>query len=211
MKISFKLLESQNTIQKNILSALLPDVKNFMVNAANKMRKAIPPVVVSAIENSPEYNALMGGSLQYELGIPDPGPKLAGLIEIWSSNVDVNYQPPTMTNNGIKSSVSVGIIKIDFSDVLYSEYAQNIDTFRGYSLPWLEWLLLDGTQILVKDYEVSLGPYPTSRTGQAIMSASNQSWKIPSEYTGTINDNWITRALNNAGSSIEQAIQGALV
>jgi hypothetical protein len=211
MKLSVKLLDSASSIQKNILEALLPQVQSFMVNAANKMKQVIPPIVIQAIQDSPEYNALLGGSLRYELGIPDAENKLVGLIDIWSSNIDVNYKPPSISSSGIKSSITIGMIKIDFSDVLYSEYAQNIDMFRGYSLPWLEWLLLDGTRILVKDYEVSFGNYSNSRTGQAIMKSSNQSWNIPSEYAGTINNNWITRALDNIGPSVQKAIEGALL
>ena len=50
-------------------------------------------------------------------------------------------------------------------------------------------------------------PTPFSRTGQAIMIPTKSgSWRVPASYIGTIENNWITRAL----SSIEDDIPNVL-
>jgi hypothetical protein len=76
-------------------------------------------------------------------------------------------------------------------------------------LPWLQWLLLEGNATIVRNYTVSFGPNRFSRTGFALMRPSLQSWKVPSEFAGTINDNWITRAIDGAESNIQKLLDGA--
>jgi hypothetical protein len=132
------------------------------------------------------------------------------LLEIWSKNIQINYSAPKISNNMIRGSFSASMIRVDFSDVLYSDYAIVYDSLRGYSLPWLEWLLLEGNKTIIKNQNVVLGPSRSSRTGFALMRESPTSWKVPSEYAGTITDNWITRALDNGQDSINEAIEKAL-
>jgi hypothetical protein len=77
-----------------------------------------------------------------------------------------------------------------------------IDGERGYSLPWLEWLLFRGGEIIVRNFEVEYGTNPRSRSGDAIMISSNKNWRVPAQFAGTIGNNWTTRAI----SSIEDKI-----
>lgn len=210
MLFKVNLLESNKQIAQNILKALLPDTAKYLKDIIKYLQNNLPIVVKEAIINTPEYNSLLGGELQYELGIPDPGSKLTGLLDIWSTNIKINYSAPTISNSKIKGSFSANMIKVDFSDVLYSDYAIVYDNFRGYSLPWLEWLLLEGNKSIIKNYSVVFGPSKYSRTGYAIMKESSSSWKVPSQYAGTISDNWITRALDNAESQINNTIEQAM-
>ena len=209
MKISFKLLESDKTISNKILKALLSDIKTFVNNSFNKIKQELPLIVLNSIKLSPEYSELISGNLRLELGIADPNTKVAGLIEIWSKNIVYNYNKPEIKNNKIKSSFSVEMIKSDFSDVLGSDYSIVVDSVRGYSLPWLEWLLLDGSKSIVKNYEVVFGPNPASRTGSAIMYPSSSSWGISNSYAGTISDNWITRSIDSAEGQISNLLDKA--
>ena len=202
MKISFKLLESDKTVSNKILKALLSDIKVFVNKSFNKIKQQLPPIIITSIKSAPEYDQLINGNLRLELGIADPNTKVAGLIDIWSKNIVYNYTKPEIKNNKIKASFSIEMIKSDFSDVLGSDYAIVIDSLRGYSLPWLEWLLLDGSKSIVKNYEVIFGPNPASRTGSAIMSPSSDSWGVSSSYAGTIGDNWITRSIDAAEGQI---------
>lgn len=205
MLFKVKILDTQNDISLSISRALLPQVSAYMKNRANILKRELPIIVNNAIINTPEYSSILGGKLQYEFGIANSSTKLAGLLDIWSKNIDITYDPPKVLGNGtIKSSLSASMIRIDFSDVLYSDYAYMTDTFRGYSLPWLQWLLLEGNRILVPGYQIIVGANSRSRTGSAVMRSSpGKSWKVPAEFAGTKNDNWITRALNKTDTEIE--------
>jgi hypothetical protein len=81
---------------------------------------------------------------------------------------------------------------------------------KGYSLPWLKWLLFEGSKPLIKNYSVKFGSNKRSRTGQAIMISSNKNWKVPSEFAGTVTNNWITRAIDRASDKILQDIQNII-
>jgi hypothetical protein len=209
MIISLKLMESNSVIQSKIVNALLKDCSKFMNNSMSYLKNKISDLVYNSIINSPEYMSIVGGKLRLELGIPDGQSKIDGLLNVWISNIVYEYSPPTIVNNRIKSQIKIYAIKSDFSDVLGSSYSYVVDNDRGYSLPWLEWLLLDGSKIIVSDYDVLFGPNSRSRTGFAVMTPSSNGWKI-SEYNGTIGDNWITRAIDRVGPEIDKILEGAL-
>ena len=210
MKAQFRLLDSSKDIQNKILQALLPDVISLMNTAVGTIKRDLPDLVISSISAAPEYQSLVAGNLQYELGIPDPINKVGGLIDIWSKNIQYNYAKPTISNNKIISKFSASMIKADFSDVLYTDYAYVQDYSRGYSLPWLEWLLLQGNAVIIPAHQVILGPNPNSRTGYAIMrNVGSGYWKVPAEFAGTIADNWITRALEAVSPKIQALVERA--
>jgi hypothetical protein len=208
--ISLKLLESNAQIQIAILNAMLPQVDSFMTNVMKKIESDLPDLINEAIISQPEYNSLLNGTLKLELGIPDPEQRIQELLSIWIKNIDISYQKPKIVSSKIKSSISIKAIKADFSDVLGNDLAEVVDFNTGSVIPWLDWLLLEGSTTLVKDYEVSFGPNPRSRTGYAIMVDSNSDWKVPSEYSGTRSDNWITRAINSYKDNINKLLQKAL-
>lgn len=208
MNYSIKILESNNKILNDINKALLPDITKFMNNAIAVIKTELPMIVRNAIVSSPEYISLISGQLKYELGIIDGAIKVEGLLNIWMSNIEYIYDPPSIVNNRIKSKFSASLIRADLSDVLYTEYAQMTDNMRGYSLPWLEWLLLNGTIVLVNNYEVILGPNKYSRTGYGIMSPGG-GWSVPSQFAGTTDDNWITRSIDVASEEVNSLLQKA--
>lgn len=210
MNISLKILESNSQIQQSIMQALLPQVNDYMKDAISTIRKEIGTIVNNAIINTPEYDSLISGKLKYELGIPDANTKIAGLLDIWTKNIYIEYMPPKIISSKIKSSFSASLIKSSFDDVLSTDLAYVIDNIYQYRLPWLEWLLLEGNKIIVKKQEVVMGPNPRSRTGFALMRGSNKNWKVPAEFAGTIRDNWITRAIDNTEAEINNLLERAL-
>lgn len=210
MRFNLTLLEKETEIQNKILKALLPDIKNYLNKVSFKMRKRLSIAVSQAITQSPEYDSILNGQLKYEFGIPNSGSKLTSLIDIWSNNIKINLVSPQIVGNKIKASLSAAMIRIDFSDVIYTDYAEVFDNERGYSLPWLRWLLLEGSAILVKKYDVVFGANPRSRTGFAIMQPSQRSWKVPPQFSGTESNNWITRSIENSKNAIYKAVEDSL-
>lgn len=210
IRVSFKLLDSNSNIYQEILKALLPQVNQYMSKAILSIKPEIINIVGSSIRNSPEYGSIQSGQLKYELGIPDPSSRLESLINIWLNNMQSTYDKPVISNNKIKSSFTFEMIKSDFSDVLLTDFATVRDNMRGYDLPWLRWLLLEGNKTIVSKYEVLFGQNKASRTGFAVMTPSNRSWKVPSTFSGNISDNWITRAVDSASSQIQSLLDRSL-
>lgn len=208
MNISLKILETQEQITKEILRNLLPQVTDYMDNSINIIKKELPEIIKLSILKSPEYDSILSGSLKYEFGIIDSSSKLNGLIEIWTKNIVTTYNKPSISGSQIKSKFSIQMIKADYSDVLGTDYATMVDTERGYSLPWLKWLLLDGNQIIIDNSSIVFGSNNFSRTGYAIM-APGGSWRVPSFFSGTVDDNWITRSIVGASSEINDLLNKA--
>ncbi len=207
MRIDIKLLGSNKDISNSILKALLPQCSEYMESKISAIKNGISDITNKAIKSSVEYGSILNGQLKYELGIPDPATKLAGLLDIWSKDVKVQYAKPRIVNNQIKSSLSASTIRIDFADVLYTDYAIVQDGVRGYTLPWLQWLLLEGNRTIVKNYSVLMGANKFSRTGYAIMTDSRSSWRVPDQFSGTVNNNWITRAIDGVGGEVQDLLK----
>ncbi|NBT09167.1 MAG: hypothetical protein EBS98_10260 [Chitinophagia bacterium] len=202
LNFKLKLLDTDKQINTNILQALIPEIDDYLKKNLSKLRQSLPNLIRSILMNTPEYNSLMGGQLQFEFGIPDPSSAISSIINIWSNNIKIEYNGPKISSSRVRASFSVSLIRSDYADVLSSDDALVIDNLRGYNLPWLEWLLLEGNKIIVRKQQVEFGPNIASRTGNAIMRPSNKSWRVPSEFAGTITNNWITRAIDNSESQI---------
>jgi hypothetical protein len=101
------------------------------------------------------------------------------------------------------------MIKSDFNDLI-SMGESVVVTEKGTDLNWLSWLLIDGDAIIISDYMFVAGPFDTSRTGMGIMRQSGGAWRVPPEFAGQINNNWITRAIDAAASEIDNTLQSIL-
>lgn len=211
MKISLNLIETDSEINKAILNSLLPQTTNYMDKVISYIKNNLSSIIIENILSQPEYESLENGVLKAELGIPDASIRVNELINIWVNNIQIDYNSPKIVNNQIKSKFSIKMIRANFKDVLGTTNAEVVDYNTGSIVPWLRWLLLDGTSILVDNYEVVLGPNYRSRTGLAIMrKGDNKSWSMPSEFAGTIDNNWITRAIKQSAPQIDRLLKRAL-
>ena len=210
MRMDLRLVDSDKTISQKILSVLKSELSSAFNKAKSTITQNIKPIIRDSIKAEPEYTALISGDLRYELGIPNPD-IVDSIIEIWVDNINVNNKPIRIKSNQLSGGFAINMIKSDYADVLSSSNAVIVDSNTGSLVPWLEWLLLRGGDILVKDYEIKLGPNPRSRTGMAIMVSSTENYRMPAKYAGTENNNWVYRAMNKLDdTTMQNIIQNAL-
>lgn len=207
MRLSIKIVEKQQQIEKGVLQQFLPQISKKFNSSVSLIKIKLPPLIQDIVINTPEYESLVGGALKYELGIPDAVNKVSEMIDIWTNNIRYNYTNPRISKNQIKGSFSANLFKSDFSDILGTEASKVYDIARGYELPWLQWLVIDGNLPIVTSYEVEYRTTNRSRTGGALM-VPGSSWSVP-EFTGTIADNWITRSINANSGKIQNLMQRA--
>jgi hypothetical protein len=207
MKIDLKLLDSEADIKNKILASIKDTISEAFRRSINPLKESISRALYNAITTEPEYQSLLSGKLQYEFGIPESAQKVNEIVKIWTDHVIVEVTPVTLAGYNLKGGFTINMIQDDYSDVLSSSAAQIVDETRSTVLPWLEWLLLNGNKIIVKNYEVQVGPSPYSRTGLAIMKPSKQNWRVPPEFSGTSSNNWVIRALDKLDNSIPNLIQ----
>jgi hypothetical protein len=207
-KLSLQLVESDAQITKKIQQALLKEVDKVMGTAVNKVVTPIRNLVKSTLMEQPEVKSLDGGILAAEFGLPDGGRRIEDIIDFWVSNIIVSKKKATASRGTVDSGLTIKMIQRDFQDVLNLSSA-TITTEKGQELPWLEWLLKFGDRVIVRDYQILFSnTRRTSRSGSAIMIKSSKgSWGVPSAFAGTIDDNFVTRALEEIEDDIVNLMQ----
>lgn len=208
-KVTVTLVDSDAKIGNNILKALKPQVENYFRNAFNSIKNQLPQIVIKAIRSAPEYDSLISGELKAEFGLPDSDSRVSAIIDKWNK-LEFSYKRVKISGQSLVGSFSLNMIREDYTDVLSMEAASFV-TEKGSQLNWLEWLLLYGSQTIIKDYDVVLGADPRSRTGMAIMKGvKSGKWGVPPQFAGTQNDNWITRAIDSADQQILDLLNDSL-
>lgn len=207
MNLTLQLLESNADIAKLISNQIKDIIQTAISKALPKISNQIKTIVDEALRNQPEYSSLMSGKLKAELGLPDSS-VADKVIEAMVNTLSVTNNGVKISSNGISGGFTLTMIKSDdISGIIYADEGVVVDD-KGYSLPWLEWLLLRGNEALVKNYSVKYTSSPRSRSGLAIMQPDGSyNWRVPSEFSGTQNNNWTTRAID----SIEKEIYNIIV
>lgn len=206
MKFSLRLLETDSEISKLIMKEIKIVIDNAIDKAIPDISKEIKELIAESLRSQPEYSSLMAGTLRAELGIPDSN-SINAVIQALIETLDVKKNTITITNSGLVGGFLLTMMKSDdMGGVIYANIS-SVNDPKGYSLPWLEWLLFKGNEILVKNYRVSYTPSPYSRSGMAIMTPSSESWRVPEQFTGTEENNWTTRAINSVEDSVYRIIQ----
>ena len=195
MNINIKLLESDSQIRQSILSSLKPEIDALVSKSVPKISLMIKDLFREALMNEPEYTSLKSGRLKYEFGLPQEV-DVDDVVSIMSNTVNINLFQSKISNSGINIGIKIEVFEKSGEPAINSPNAFVTDSKGGYSLPWLEWLLLKGTAPIVKNYSVILGPNKFSRTGMALMIESNKNWRVPSEFAGSQSNNWASRALD---------------
>ena len=207
--VSLKILESKSDISNDILQALKPLVNDYFKKVYDSVSVKIQELVVQAIKNAPEYNSLLNGQLKAEFGLPDADSRINELLEFWKY-MHVEYRPVKIVNGLLETHFIIHMIQSDFNNVIHTG-AAILQTEKGKDLNWLEWLLLFGDQTIIKDYVVKFGSNPNSRTGMAVMKGvTSGKWSVPATYSGTLNDNWITRAMDGADKDINRLLSESM-
>jgi len=209
-QFSIQLLDSDSEISKAIMQGLRDHFSQTFSRLPSQISDPIKNIVKQALRSEPEYTSLKSGKLRYEMGIQDTS-NVDKVIDSLVNTLSIQSNPITYSLRSLSGGFSLTMMKSDdLGGVIGVSEAYVNDTERGYSLPWLEWLLLRGNDIIVYNYQVKMGANPRSRTGNAIMVSSTKNWRVPTEFVGTQRNNWTTRAISAAESSILSVIEQAV-
>tara|TARA_B100000929_G_scaffold289663_1_gene280886 strand:- start:1431 stop:2033 length:603 start_codon:yes stop_codon:yes gene_type:complete len=198
---SIKILDSNATIQKEINMALSGQVNKRLTKVASKVRSQVIPVIQTALISSPEISSLSGGTLRGEFGLTsDPSSQLVSAIV---DSLEVRVTPVDANLNG-------GFILVmqpsNFANLFSLSLAEQ--PIEGGSIPWLKWLLTLGDSVIIADFGVEFGAH--GRTGQARMARKPAPYKVNSTFSGTPDNNFITRAIDRVFPQIQEIIRRAL-
>lgn len=203
--------ESVPQISKMIKRALIEEInKKFTVIAVSELVDSIKDDIKLALLAGPEAQSLLGGELRGQFGFYDGTEDkiVKSVINTIVDNIKFDFRKLSDKGNKIDGGFTFYVAKDDFSDIL-SLPQSFITTAKGQNLYWLEWLLLKGDRLIIDDYTL-LFKRSSSRSHSYVMIKTGGFWKVPSEFSGTARDNWITRALDEKTKHISQIIASRL-
>jgi hypothetical protein len=203
------LVQSVSEIESKILKAIKPEVNKYLKKIFEKAKPQLIAILQKFIIDSPEYKSILNGELQYEFGLPDSAARLQQIMQFWTK-LDATYNPVKVNGQKLTGGFTLNMVDAGYVEVLQSS-ASKLVTEKKETLNWLEWLLLFGNRIIIRDYQIEIGPSKASRTGKAIMKGVQRGkWSVPNQYAGTTNNNWITRAIDSAQPSIDKLFKELL-
>lgn len=206
MKFSLGIVESSEQIISLILDNLKDQINKKIRVAIPNIENDVKHLVKNALISEPEYGSLKAGTLRAELGLSDPS-SVDDVVDLMVNTLEIKADPIKISGNRLSGGFLLTMIKSDdISGVIYSDSANVIDNARGYSLPWLEWLLLRGNETIIQNYSVNYTNSPLSRSGLAFMVESQNNWRVPPNFSGDQNNNWTTRAISKVDKEIVKII-----
>lgn len=211
--INLKLLDSPKSIERKILRAIATEFNNKIHTRIGRIISNIAQVTLYYLRNTPTYTSLVEGRLAGHFGIPSRNrvSNVDNILQTIVDNMEVTHKTVKVTAGKFSGGLTVSILIKNFTDILTLPSAVVI-TESGDLLEWLDWLLTQGDRIIIRDYEVDF-ELGTGRSGFATMIPNDKSsWRVPPEFSGTINNNWLTRTLGSKNyiSLIDQTIQKEL-
>lgn len=202
--LSINILESDSEIVSRIMNSYASVIDDRFRGRVNRIISAIKPVISTALQSSPEIQSLSGGILKADFGLTsDPSQQIISAIV---NTVNVQIQNVRSNGSNISGGLRITAQPSDHANLLSLPVATQ--AIKSGSLPWLKWLLTLGDTIIIGNFGVEYGPY--GRSGRGKMTANNRPFKVNSAFSGTADDNFITRAMERNKSAIENAIIGAI-
>ena len=198
--LSLKLVESDNVITAKIYKAYAKELEKHFRSVSGSLLSSLRPIITSALSSSPEIQSMSGGLLQADFGLTsNPGQSIVSSIV---STLALKTEKVSTNGKIITGGFTVVMQPQDYSNLFSLPVATQI--IEGGSLPWLKWLLTLGDTIIIANFGVEYGPY--GRTGRARMTEESRPFKVNSAFSGTVDDNFITRAIQRSKSQIINAI-----
>ena len=199
-------------IERFVLSELSTRLNKALIDISSKLREVLRFYLDLKIYDSPEYRALNGGTLQGELGVVEYAKATSDILEAIVEAAEIIVIPVTVVSGKLNGGLQCSVLKTKMEEVLGIPLGKFLSTnFQGNTtiVPWLEWLLTRGNQIIVIDYSFKTSSSISSRTGLGLM-VKGSGWRVPPEFAGTYQDNWLTRAFNGVEIEVGNFIIGEL-
>ncbi len=206
--ITVGLTNSLDDIVSKILQATAKNINRQMALCKTEITSLTRTLLEGSLIKQPEYDAIISSDLRFELGLVDAFGRMSTIVKELVDSVDVEIKPVKVVGARFSGGMTITAVKSGYDDILSLREASFL-TEKGVQLDWLEWLLLEGTNVIIADYHFQ-GLTNVGRTGGGIMLEGDD-WGVPPEHSGTINDNFITRAIEDIQKPLKKVIKKCLM
>ena len=201
--ISLRLTESLSDISKKINKAISSDVNQLLRKQSKTIENKCKLLAIDWIIGCPEMKALGNGVLNGPFGLY-PGDNLRALVAISHAVHDSVFVQFTSFDQSMgKGKLAINFQPASFVNLLGLTEGHVI--YEKGDLHWLKWMLEYGDRVIVTGYNYVKSS--NGRSGFGTMKIAG-SFRVPPQFSGTEEDNFITRAL--IGQEQEKQIQSIL-
>lgn len=191
MSISIKLLETEAEIEKHINAAISIQINNILSKNSNKLLQDIKSLIPSWINQQPEIQALTSQELIGAFGITISSASIIDAIigsVVNSTSLSIKKYNNKLQGGGFELNIQPD----NFANLLGLPQGHTI--YSGGDLHWLDWMLNKGDEIIVVGYQYE----PKSGIGRSKLGhmIKGRNFRVPPQYSGTSDNNFITRALS---------------
>lgn len=205
MTIRLKLTTPQKKIEEMIAEQstdyLNRKIRKNYTRVVNSLRQKIP----FWIRSQPEIQSLLSegipGSLNALFGLysGDAARATSDIIEAIKQSTQIRIDK---INRKYQGNIEFNFQATDFRNLL-SLNSGHIMTEKSQDLHWLEWLLTAGDAVIIVGYRYE--PKLSGRSGGGVMAKGNF-FRVPPQFSGTLENNFITRALSGRDKEIEPVV-----
>jgi hypothetical protein len=196
------------SLQRTLAGFARAEAKRIQTQALPRLERLVKSKLKSHLENNKTIQSILGNggspfSLKQEFGLTtaDATREVANIIDAVVESIKVTF---TESRGKV---VELGKITISF---LPGDSQRNMAnrlgmyiTDDGKDILWLNWLLTQGSRIIVDGWTVVHSKSPESRAGGALMTEIGN-YRVNPEHSGVINDNFITRAIDEILPEIQR-------
>ncbi len=199
---NFELVIDQEEVKRGLIAEIIRRLNAAFYEMVGPVGVRVRQRIKELIDGSPEYESMVNGELRGHLGLVDASLLIEVIIKKIQDNVVVESEAMIRRGEDYVGGMVVKVLRQDFQDVLGLDVASYVSVNKlgeEHPVDWLRWLLLEGSDEIIEThwYLNSDDTSDYSRTKLGIMvpvGGSHQGWSVP-ELTGTLYDNWLTRAL----------------
>jgi len=176
-------------------------------NISRLVKGNVVNIVRASLYDSTTIKSLVNGVLRDDFGLTS-SMSTAAVTQILiyiSSNIEVQIK-----KSGKYSKVILHIIgDKDIANI--ANLSSGSFESKGGSVPWLYWLLTRGTEVVIGDFWLFAGAIGRTRSGgnkimKKIESTGRDPFRVDPSHAGTIDDNFITRAIESVSKDILDAV-----
>jgi hypothetical protein len=196
--VVFDLVESDVQIAKLMLNEIAIELNRRIPTRMRNISSRVKDATYNFLRTNNTYQSLVSGDLAAHFGIPIGGrrQRIDNIVRAVADRMEVEYTPTRLRNNQYTNGITIKVLLRNLSEVLTLSEGIVL-TEKGQTLDWLRWLLTLGDTIIISEYEIQLRP-GYGRSGGGIMIADEAGvWRVPPQFSGTITNNWLTRAFND--------------
>ena len=204
MSISIVLTESEGQIGKNINAAIATYINDILSKNLNNIVNKVKLLIPNWIMSQPEMVSLSSSdvlSLAGQFGIVSGVGAAQAIAKTVAQSTLIKF---VKYSNNLKGGLELQFQQADFNNLLSLREGHTV--YQGGDLHWLDWLLKRGDAIIVSNFQYN----PATGLGRSGLGnmIGGGSFRVPPQFSGTPDNNFITRAL--VGPAQEQEITNIL-